>query len=103
MNKLIYALNKNHINFIDSRTTAKTKAPKVLQNFGKKYISRDIFLDNKNEKAYILGQVKKAIKIAKKYGSSIAICHPHSTTISALHDAKKLFKDVELVYINKID
>ncbi len=103
MNRLIYALNRYNINFIDSRTTAKTKAPLVLKNFGKKYISRDIFLDNKNEKVYILGQLKKAIKIAKKYGSAIAICHPHSKTILALHSAKKLFKDVELVYINKLD
>jgi len=103
MNRLIYSLNKNKITFIDSRTTAKTKAPKVLKNFGKKYISRDVFLDNKSEKHYILGQVKKAIRIAKKYGSAIAICHPHPTTILALHAAKNLFKDVELVYINNID
>ena len=103
MNKLIYVLNKNHINFIDSRTTAKTKAPIVMKNFGKKYVSRDVFLDNKNEKEYILGQIKKAIKVAKRYGTAIAICHPHPTTILALHSAKKLLQDVQLVYINQID
>jgi len=65
MNKLIYALNKNNIYFIDSRTTAKTKVPKVMKNFGYKYMSRDIFLDHKNEKEYVLGQIKKAVKIAK--------------------------------------
>ncbi len=102
MNKLILSLNKNKINFIDSRTTAKTKAPKVLKKFGKKYIARDIFLDNKNEKQYIVEQIKKAIKIAKKYGSAIAIGHPHSKTMLALLDSKELFKDVKLVLIDKI-
>jgi len=37
VNRLIYALNKYNIHFIDSRTTAKTKAPKVMKNFGYKY------------------------------------------------------------------
>ncbi|MEA3228167.1 MAG: divergent polysaccharide deacetylase family protein, partial [Campylobacterota bacterium] len=103
MNRLIYSLNKNKINFIDSRTTAQTKAPQVLENFGKKYIARDIFLDHKNEKEYILAQIKRAIKIAKKHGSAIAIGHPHAKTMLALHHSKQLFKGIELVYIDKIE
>jgi len=102
MNKLILALNENNISFIDSRTTAKTKAPKVLKNFGLKYVSRDIFLDHRMDKAYIKKQIKKAIKIAKSDGMVIAIGHPHANTIMALYESKKLFKDVELVLINKV-
>lgn len=102
MNRLIFALNANNISFIDSRTTAETKAPKVLKNFGLNYVARDVFLDHHNEKLYIIGQIKKAIEVAKKHGSAIAIGHPHVNTILALNESRKLFKDVELVYINRL-
>lgn len=102
MNRLIYALNVQKINFIDSRTTAETKAPKVMQNYGLKYVARDVFLDHESDKEYIKTQIKRAIKMAKKHGTAIAIGHPHVNTILALNESKKLFKEVELVYINKL-
>ena len=102
MNRLIIALKKNNIYFIDSRTTAKTKAPKVLKNFGMRYLSRDVFLDHHMDKAYVLKQIKQAIKIAKLHGSAIAIGHPHKNTLQALYESKKLLKEVDLVLVNKI-
>ncbi len=102
MNRLIFALKKNNIYFIDSRTTAKTKAPKVLKNFGLKYLSRDVFLDHHMDKPYVLKQIKQAIKVAKIHGSAIAIGHPHKNTLQALYESKKLLKEVDLVLINKI-
>lgn len=102
MNRLIYALKSQNINFIDSRTTANTKAPKVLKNYGLNYVARDVFLDHESDKAYIKTQIKKAIKIAKLHGTAIAIGHPHANTILALNESKNLFKDVELVYINRL-
>ncbi len=102
MNRLIYAFNKNGIRFIDSRTTAQTKAPKVLKNFGLKYVPRDIFLDHHSDKEYIKAQIKKAIQFAKDNGSAIAIGHPHKTTLEALFESKRLFSDVELVQVNRV-
>jgi len=102
MNKLVSVLNTKKIHFIDSRTTAQTKAPKVMKNFGLKYVARDVFLDHHNDKPYILSQIKKAIRLAKAHGSAIAIGHPHKNTLLAINESKKLFKDVELVYVNKL-
>jgi len=102
MNRLIFALNANKIHFIDSRTTAETKAPKVMKNFGFKYVSRDVFLDHHMDKKYVLGQIKQAIKVAKIHGTAIAIGHPHKNTLQALYESKELLKDVELVYINRL-
>jgi len=102
MNRLMTALKKNGIYFIDSRTTAQTKAPKVMKNFGLKYMARDIFLDHHMDKKYVLGQIKKAIKVAKVHGTAIAIGHPHKNTLKALYESKKLLKEVELVYINRL-
>jgi polysaccharide deacetylase 2 family uncharacterized protein YibQ len=102
MNRLIFALKNEHINFVDSRTTAETQAEKVMHNFGLKYVARDVFLDHHMDKAYIKTQIKKAIKLAKTHGTAIAIGHPHANTIEALRESKRLFKDVDLVYINKL-
>lgn len=103
MNRLIFAFKENKINFIDSRTTAKTKAPQVLKNFGLKYVSRDVFLDHHMDKPYILKQIKQAIAVAKNHGSAIAIGHPHKNTLRALYESRNLFKDVDLVYINRLN
>jgi len=102
MNRLIFALNKYHIKFVDSRTTAQTKAPKVLKNFGLRYVARDVFLDHHMDKPYILQQIKKAIAVAKAHGHAIAIGHPHKNTLEALYESKPLFKDVDLVLIKEI-
>jgi len=102
VNKLIYALNKENINFIDSRTIGSTKVPKVMKNYGLKYMARDVFLDHEMNKAYVKKQIKKAIQVAKTHGTAIAIGHPHANTIMALRESKELFKDVELVLVNKL-
>ena len=100
--KLIRVLDKNHIKFIDSRTTAKTQVPAVMKLYGHKYMARDVFLDHNGDVASIKKQIALAVKIAKKYGTCIAIGHPHPNTIRALAQSKKLLQDVDLVYIYEL-
>ncbi len=102
MTRLYKALDKNSIVFIDSRTSAKTVALKVADTFNKKLLSRDIFLDNIADIAYIQNQLKKAVKKAKAKGFAIAIGHPHPKTLQALEESKNLLKDVKLVYVSTI-
>ncbi len=102
MNRLVVALNENKISFIDSRTTAQTKAPKVMKNFGLKYMARDVFLDHHMEKSYVLKQIKLAVKTAKLHGTAIAIGHPHPNTLKALKESKAILREVNVVYINRL-
>ena len=102
MNRLIFALRLEEIGFIDSRTTAETKAEKVMKRYQMPYYTRDIFLDHEDDVAVIKGQIKKAIKMANKYGKCIAICHPHKATLQALKESKELFDQVEMVRIDKL-
>ena len=101
MNKLYIALNKYNIIFVDSKTTSKSKASMIAKKRHQLLLSRDVFLDNKPEISYIQNQLKKAIKLAKKRGYAIAICHPHSKTFEALAKSKNLLKDVEVIYIDE--
>jgi len=102
MDKLIKSLKKYGFYFIDSRTTAKTVIKKYAKKYNLKYMSRNVFIDNKAEKQYIIKQLKSAIKIAKKKGFAIAIGHPHSMTLQTLKEVKYLFKGIQLVNINTL-
>ncbi len=102
MDKLFKALNKYDFIFMDSKTTSKTVGKQMAQKYNMPYIVRDIFLDNEHNFKYIQNQLKKAIKISKKRGYAIAICHPHSITIDTLRQSKYLLKDLDLVYLNEL-
>jgi len=102
MKKMYGYLKAEGFIFVDSRTSGKTKVRKIAKEFGDRYIVRDIFIDNTQSTAYIHKQLAKAVNIAKKRGYAIAIGHPHKVTFKALASAKKLFKGVELVYIDEL-
>lgn len=102
MQKLIFVLKKYHLQFVDSKTTSYSKAPEVTKEYHMRYIARDVFLDDKQNVAYIKNQLKEAIDIAKHKGYAIAIGHPHDATLKALAESKQLLKQVRLVYVNQI-
>ena len=102
MNRLIFALREEKINFIDSRTTAQTKAPDVMRNYGFPYVARDVFLDHDPDIASVKKQIKRAVAIAKKHGTAIAIGHPHKETLEALGQSRELLKDVQLVRVEDL-
>ena len=102
MDRLTKTLKKYGYFYIDSRTTSKTVIKKYAKKYNLPYLSRNIFIDNKQDKQYIISQLKKAIKIAKKKGYAIAIGHPHKITLQTLKDVKYLFKDVQLVNIDTL-
>jgi hypothetical protein len=102
MDRLFEVLKRYDYTFIDSKTTARSVAIKSAKKFDLRVLSRNIFLDNKKDKKYIEGQLKKAIKIAKRHGSAIAIGHPYNITFETLKDSKHLLEDLELVYVNKL-
>ncbi len=102
MQNLISIMQSENLHFLDSRTTADTKAGVVSKAMHLRLLSRDVFLDNIAKPKEIIQQLKKAIKLAKKSGYAIAIGHPHKNTLKTLMGAKKYLKDVRLVYVNEL-
>ncbi len=102
MNRLIFALGKENIGFIDSRTTGKTVVPYVMKNFGLSYVARDIFLDHDSDISTIKRQIAKAVGVARKHGSAIAIGHPRRETMEALRQSQRVLSKVELVRIDEL-
>lgn len=103
MQRLLYVLDLYGIDFVDSRTSPSTQAPKIYDESKRELLSRDVFLDNEQSVPYINYQIRQAIETAKQKGYAIAICHPHSATFRALREAKStLQNEVNLVYIKDL-
>lgn len=102
MKKLYKAFEKEELIFVDSKTIASSKAPKAAKALGQIYIQRDVFLDNRDDVAYIKNQLIEAVRLAKQKGFAIAIGHPRKNTFKALEQSKDLLKSVELVYLSEI-
>ena len=102
MQYLLKSLKKYHFIFIDSLTTASSKATMLSKKYHMNILKRDIFIDNKADVGYILNQLKKAVKKAEEKGYAIAIGHPRVATIKALKKAHKILKNVQLVYVKEL-
>lgn len=102
MQKFLSITKDEKIHFVDSRTTAQTKALQVAKQLGMSIYSRDVFLDNELEPEKIRAQLLAAIKTAKKNGFAIAIGHPHNNTLSVLQNAGSLLQDIDVVYVKDL-
>jgi polysaccharide deacetylase 2 family uncharacterized protein YibQ len=87
MLSVLETLKSKNLFFVDSVTSIKTTGLRLARELGIKSGRRQVFLDNEQERGYILGQLGQAVNLAKKTGSAIAICHPHPQTIAALASA----------------
>lgn len=72
--------------YVDSLTSQESVAARVAKENSVPYLTRDIFLDHKQDRASIRKQFKELIKIAKRNGSALGIGHPHISTIEVLSE-----------------
>ncbi len=84
MRDVIAIVKAHDLFFIDSRTNAKTVAAQVAREAGVSEASRNVFLDDSADVAYTEKMLERAVTIAKRNGSAIAIGHPKATTLAAL-------------------
>lgn len=87
MRVVLETLKGRGLFFVDSVTSPKTVGMTLAKELGMKTGRRHVFLDNEQDGAYILGQLNQAVRLAKKTGTAIAICHPHPATIRTLEAA----------------
>ena len=102
MEKLIYALDREGMTFVDSRTTSETAVPALMKSLHRPYISRDVFLDHDPDVEEVKKEVRRAVKIAKKYGYAVAIGHPHKKTLQGVAESRDVLSQVELVQIDTL-
>ena len=90
--------------FLDSKTSAKSRAESAAKKSKVDYAHRHVFLDNENDFNYIIGQLHLTEKLARKNGYAIAIGHPKSQTFAALKEwVPTLDKQkIKLVHLSEI-
>ena len=84
MRVVMEELSRRGLFFLDSVTTGKSAAPEAAHRAGVPFAARQIFLDNEQSPQAVRAQLEKLETLARKYGSAIAIGHPHDATIEAL-------------------
>lgn len=83
MTAIFTELKKRGLYFLDS-FTGKTVCKKLSASMGMPYARRHVFLDNKPDREYIIGQVETLAKIAAQEGAAIGIGHDRARTLEAL-------------------
>lgn len=104
MGAVMNVLHKHGLFFLDSKTSALSKAGNAAEKHKVAYAHRHVFLDNQNDKAYILKQLELTEKLAQKNGYAIAIGHPKTQTAAALSEWLDSFdnKEFALVHLSEI-
>ncbi len=104
MQMVVNSLKKKGLYFIDSLTSPRSVAYEVAKVSGLPSAFRSVFLDNDRNKDEIQAQFDKAIEIARRRGSAIAIGHVHPETLEVLRqliEAGK-FTGISLCFASEI-
>lgn len=92
MNDVMGVVKTHGLFFVDSMTSSKSVGSTTAQADGVPNASRDVFLDNEADVAYSEAQLRRAVEVARKNGSAIAIGHPKPTTLAAI---KALYPEIQ--------
>ncbi len=75
MHTLLTLVKKQGLFFMDSRTSPRSVARLVARSVDLPLITRDVFLDNKEDLGYIQQQLQEAVHIAREKGFAVVIGH----------------------------
>lgn len=84
MQKVMVALESYRLYFLDSVTIGNSQATRAAGGTGVKVIKRKVFLDDTANEADIRRQYNRAVELARRNGSAIAIGHPRPATVKVL-------------------
>lgn len=85
--------------FLDSRTASSSVAKDMAREMGVPTARNDIFLDNSSDVEAIRQQVYKALALAEKNGSVIAICHARPNTARCWKKYAREFKRTGVTFV----
>ncbi|MEM9170471.1 MAG: divergent polysaccharide deacetylase family protein [Pseudomonadota bacterium] len=84
MKTVLSVLDAEGVFFLDSLTTAKSKAAAAARAVGAQIFRRDVFLDPDLDRATVFKQLQTVEKIARETGYAVAIAHPRVATIDVI-------------------
>ena len=98
MQRVMQALSRYNLYFLDSMTIGNSQSMRAATGTNVKVIKRKVFLDDTQNEADIRAQFNRAVALAQRNGSAIAIGHPHPSTVRVLQQmVYNLPADITLV------
>lgn len=86
MQKVMQVLDHYNFYFLDSMTIGNSQSTRAAAGTSVKVLKRRVFLDDTQNEADIRKQFTRAVRLAQRNGSAIAIGHPHPTTVKVLQE-----------------
>lgn len=104
MDWLMGELQRRHLFFVDSRTSAATVAAAKAQATDLAHVSRDVFLDDVRTTEAIASQLQSGVELARKQGSAVLIGHPYPQTLEVLEREMPRLKSqgIELIDLHQM-
>jgi len=84
MRNVMQVLEHYPFYFLDSMTIGNSRSSQAADGTGVKVIKRNVFLDDTSNESDIRQQFNRAVALARRNGSAIAIGHPHPNTVRVL-------------------
>ena len=86
MTTILTELKKRGLFFLDSVTSVHSICTEVAKETGIRFSRRDIFLDNRNERASIEHEFEAGVKIAHDRGFALMIGHDRALTLQIVQE-----------------
>lgn len=99
MRVVLECLGDLNLFFVDSVTTPKSRAYSLAREMGIRAAKRNIFLDSRKERGFIIRQFQELKRSALSEGASIGIGHPNPTTLSVLREMIPRFEKAGIQFV----
>jgi len=104
MDLVLDEAKKKNLFFLDSYVSADSVCEKSARKTQVRFTRRDIFLDNKDDAAYIRRQVQKLKKKAQRNGTAVGIGHDRRATLLVLIEEMPKMEEegYEFVFVSEL-
>jgi polysaccharide deacetylase 2 family uncharacterized protein YibQ len=104
MGAVMAVLKEADLFFLDSLTTAGSVGAEEARQAGVPAGVRDLFLDNEQDVHRIAAEIRHLVRVARRQGQAIGICHPYPETLEALRRETAALKEsgVEVVPVSRL-
>ncbi|MGH2452892.1 MAG: divergent polysaccharide deacetylase family protein [bacterium] len=99
MTAVLGVVRERGLFFVDSRTTLDSVAAAVARELGIAVAERAVFLDNEDDPAYIAGQVRRLLEVARAKGSAVGIGHVQKQTAEVVRSLLPEFDRARIVLV----
>ena len=99
MQVVMRQLKQRNLFFLDSRTSAHSRAYDVARAMGVRTAQRHLFLDRDVNREKIIQQLYSLITYARTYGQAIGIGHPYPETLQALRSTLPRLRGAGITFV----